>query len=96
MNTQPRGDAAGMRYAASQLRAKADRVIAVAARLEGQVAAMSFAGPAAVQFRGVIGDQVRRQREAARILNEMAAALSNGAAAVEADPIGFYNPGGGA
>jgi uncharacterized protein YukE len=94
MTTQQRGDAAGMRHAASQLRSKADRVAAVAGRLEGQVAAMSFAGPAAVQFRGVIGDQVRRQREAARILNEMAGALTNAAASVEADPVGFYGSGG--
>ena len=79
MNTQQRGDAAGMRHAASQLRSKADRVAAVAERLENQVAAMSLAGPAAVRCCGVIGDQVRHQREATRILNEMAAVLTNAA-----------------
>ncbi len=94
MSMQQRGDAAGMRHAASQLRSKADRVAAVAGRLEHQVAAMSFAGPAAAQFRGEITDQVRRQRELSRILDEMAGALTNAAVAVEADPVGFYGSGG--
>jgi uncharacterized protein YukE len=94
MNTQQRGDAAGMRHAASQLRAKADRVSAVAGRLENQVAAMSFQGPASARFRSVIADQVSRQRQASRILGEMAGTLTQAAAAVEADPIGFYSSGG--
>ena len=92
MNTQQRGDAAGMRHAASQLRSKADRVAAVAERLENQVAAMSFKGPAAARFRNVIADQVSRQRKVASVLGEMATVLTHAAAAVEADPIGFYSP----
>ena len=68
MSMQQRGDAAGMRHAASQLTAKAERVTAVAGRLENQVAAMSFAGPAATRFRSVVADQVRRQRDMSRVL----------------------------
>ena len=94
MNTQQRGDAAGMRHAASQLRARADRAAAVAGRLENQVAAMSFKGPASARFRAVIADQVSRQRQASRLIGEAAGTLTQAAASVEADPIGFHSPGG--
>lgn len=89
-----RPDAIGMRSAASQLRTKIDRIAAVVARLEARVPSMSYTGPAADRFRVRIATQVARLREVMRILDEMADALVRGAAAVEADPSGFYAGGG--
>ena len=55
-----RPDAMGMRHAASQLRGKADRVSAVHNRLDGQVAAMTFTGPAAQRFRNIMTAEMHR------------------------------------
>ena len=88
-----RPDAMGMRHAASQLRTKADRVSAVHNRLNSQVAAMTFTGPAAQRFRNVMTAEMHRLREVARVLTDMAAALNQAATNVEADPLGFYQPG---
>lgn len=90
---QGRPDAMGMRHAASELRVRADRVGAVVARLEARVPSMVFAGPAADRFRGQIAAEQARLREVMRILDEAADALMRGAAAVEADPTGFYGGG---
>ena len=85
-----RPDAQGMRHAAGQIRAKADRVAAVTRRLDAQVGSMVFAGPAAEHFRAVM--QIERQRlgEIARALVNVADVLADAAAKVEADPLGFY------
>ena len=90
---QERPDARGMRFAAWQLRAKIDRIAAVVARLDGRVSSMAYAGPAADRFRAKVAIEVARLREVMRILDEMADALVRGAAAVEADPTGFYGGG---
>lgn len=89
MSSRP--DAAGMRHAATQLRSKSDRVSAVLHRLEAQVDAMTFAGPAATQFRGGVDIERQRLRQIADILRQAADALSAGASRVEADPTGFYS-----
>ena len=93
MPTRP--DAQGMRHAAGQFRSKGDRVATVVGRLEAQVAAMSFTGPAADEFRAAIDGEVGRLREVTRILGEAADVLNASAARVEADPIGFYSTGSG-
>lgn len=87
---QGRPDAGGMRHAAAQLRARAERAVAIAARLDGRVPSMTYTGPAADRFRASIATEQSRLRTVARTLNEMADALLRGAAAVEADPTGFY------
>ena len=91
MNGRP--DAMGMRYAASQLRGKADRIALVAGRLGTQVESMTFAGPAADQFRAAMRSDGAQLRAVARILAEAADALSQAATRVEADPTGFYGSG---
>jgi len=83
-----------MRHAASQIRSKADRVGVVLSRLEAQVASMTYAGPAADQFRAAMADEMRRLTEASRILAQASDVLLRGAANVEADPLGFYGSGG--
>lgn len=83
-----------MRFAASQIRAKVDRVGVVLARLDAELVSMTFAGPAADQFRAAMADQMRQLTEASKILARAADALIRGAANVEADPIGFYESGG--
>lgn len=83
----------GMRHAASQLRSKAERVTAVANRLDADVAALIFTGPAADRFRGSMAREVQDLRTVARVMNDTAATLTKGAADVEADPAGFYGDG---
>ncbi len=90
---QARPDAMGMRHAASQLRARADRVSAVHNRLNGQVAAMTFTGPAAQRFRNVMTAELERMRETARVLADAATTLNQAAINVENDPLGFYQNG---
>ena len=87
---QQRPDAMGMRHAASQLRSKADRAVAVSARVEHQVASMGFTGPAASQFRSAMAGEQDRMRRVAVELVRIAEALEQGAARVDADPAGFY------
>jgi len=84
-----------MRHAAGQFRSKADRIAAVIARLESQLAAMSFTGPAADEFRAGMNAEVARLREVRRVFGEAVDLLNSGAANVEADPMGFYSPGSG-
>jgi hypothetical protein len=91
---QARPDAAGMRYAASQIRVKADAVGAVIGRVDAQVGAMVFAGPAADQFRAGIAHERWRLTEVTRIMAEASALLTRAAAQVEADAVGFYQAGG--
>lgn len=79
-----------MRHAASQLRSKAERTAAVLGRVDGQVSSMTFAGPAADQFRAVMGYERYRLGEIARILGQAADTLNDAANRVEADPLGFY------
>ena len=91
---QVRPDAAGMRLAASQIRSKSDRIGVVLSRLDAQIVSMTYAGPAADQFRATMADEKRRLTEASRILAKAADVLIRGAANVEADPLGFYGSGG--
>jgi uncharacterized protein YukE len=91
---QERPDAAGMRNGAAQLRAKADRVAAMLTRLETQVGAMTYTGPAADRFRRDMATRSQVSRETIRILGTAADLLNQGAAAVDADPTGFYGAGG--
>jgi uncharacterized protein YukE len=81
-----RSDAEGMRHAAAQLRGKADRIAMVLARLDRQVASMTYAGPAADEFRGVMAAQRVQLRETTRILCETADILSRSAVRAETDP----------
>ena len=90
---QTRPDAQGMRHAASQFRSKAERVAAVISRLDVQLGSMSFAGPAADEFRAAVNADLARLREIRRILGQAADLLNSGAANVEADPLGFYSTG---
>ena len=87
---ETRGDAAGMRHAATQMRAKADRAMTVSRRLYSLGASMSYAGPAADRFRSSIAFEETQLHAVAQILIEMADALNRGAASVEVDPVGFY------
>lgn len=89
---QVRPDAAGMRYAAAQLRARQERLESVMRRLDGQVQSMVFAGPAANRFRTAIAAELDRMRQMAWVLRQAADALTQGAANVEADPTAFYRP----
>jgi uncharacterized protein YukE len=79
-----------MRHAASQFRSKADRVAVVLARLETQVDAMIYAGPAADQFRAAMSTERQRLREICTTLCRVSDVLNDGAARVEADPLSFY------
>jgi uncharacterized protein YukE len=79
-----------MRHAATQFRQKAERTGVVLSRLAAQVGSMSYAGPAADQFRASMQHEQNRLREIARVLNQVADILYEGAARVEADPLGFY------
>jgi uncharacterized protein YukE len=90
---QTRPDAQGMRHAASQFLSKRDRVAAVINRLERQVQSMSFAGPAADEFRAAIGAETARLRQIANILGQAADVLHSAAANVEADPVAWYSGG---
>ena len=87
---QGRPDAQGMRHAAAQFRSKADRVGVVVNRLDAQLASMSFAGPAADQFRGALSWERHRLWELVKVLGRAGEVLNEGAARVEADPLGFY------
>ena len=91
---QARPDAAGMRHAAAQLRAKSDRIAAVLNRLETQVGAMTYTGPAADRFRRDMAKRSQAYRETIRILGTAVDLLNQGAAAVDADATGFYGAGG--
>lgn len=93
MNGGTRPDAAGMRHAASQIRARSERVASMLARLDRQTESMSYTGPAADQFRRNLAAERHRLREIMRILTEVSDALMQGAANVEADPVGFYGSG---
>ncbi len=48
------GDPASMRAAAAQLRLRAETLTAIAGQVDSGVAGMTFAGPAADQFRAAI------------------------------------------
>lgn len=87
---QGRADAAGMRYAAAQLRDRRERLETVIRRLDGMLGSMQFTGPAASRFRqGIVAEQ-QRMREMAWVIQQGADTLTHGAARVEADPTGFY------
>lgn len=93
MTGSARPDAMGMRHAASQIRSKSDRVAVLLGRIDRQTAAITYVGPAADQFRQRLAAERHRLREVQRILGELADALNQGAASVEADPAGFYGGG---
>jgi uncharacterized protein YukE len=92
---QGRPDVNGMRHAASQFRLKADRANTVSRRLDSQLSAMAFAGPAANQFRNAVAWEQHRLREIARLLVQAADVLNTSANRVELDPLGFYGAQGG-
>jgi hypothetical protein len=77
------GDPAGMRSAAAQLRFRAEQFGRLAVDVDGGVAGMSFAGPAAVRWRAAVADQGVRLRTAAARLAEAADLLVRNAAWVE-------------
>jgi uncharacterized protein YukE len=79
-----------MRHAASQFRSKAERVSVVLNRLDGQVNTMVYAGPAADQFRATMNAERNRLSEIVKALAQVADVLNEGAARVEADPLGYY------
>ncbi|HEY4609988.1 MAG TPA: hypothetical protein VIH06_12305, partial [Ilumatobacteraceae bacterium] len=87
-------DAAGMRFSASQIRSRADRLAVVASRLDTLLASMTFAGPAADQFHAGAMDKLQQLKQASNVLTQAADVLVRGAASVEADPLGFYGSGG--
>lgn len=94
---QARPDAVGMRFAASQFRSKADRLGVVLGRLDGQVGSMTYAGPSADQFRAAMAEERGRLAEIMQVLGRVSDLLNDGAARVDADPLGFYgfqSPGG--
>jgi uncharacterized protein YukE len=84
-----RPDAQGMRHAAAQFRSKGDRVAVVLSRLDGQLASMVYAGPAADQFRAAVNWERDRLRQILNALVRVADVLNEGAARVEADPMWF-------
>lgn len=86
---QPTAQAAGMRHAAAQLRAKAERVSAVMGRLDAQVGAMVYSGPAADQFRAVMAAERDGLTTARSVLGQAADLMDRAAARVESDPLGF-------
>jgi uncharacterized protein YukE len=79
-----------MRHAAAQLRTRRSRLDAVVRRLNTEVGAMRFAGPAASRFRRAIEVEQQRMREMSWVLQQAADTLERGAASVEADPTAFY------
>lgn len=89
-----RPDAAAMRNAAAQVRARSERISAVASQVDSTVSSMTYAGPAADQFRSTIEVQQGLLRQAASIMAQLTDILNRGAAQVEADPLGFYQAGG--
>jgi uncharacterized protein YukE len=84
-----------MRHAASQFRSKGDRVAVVMSRLDSQLASMVYAGPAADQFRAAVNSERERLRQILNALTRVADVLNEGAARVEADPLGYYGAEGG-
>ncbi len=91
---QERPDAAGMRHAAAQLRTRSDRIAMVLNRLDTQVGAMAYTGPAADRFRRDMAVRSQAYRDSIRIIGTAIDLLNHGAAAVDADPTGFYSAGG--
>ena len=73
-----------MRHAASQIGAKADVIAGLVGRLDTQVSAMTYAGPAADRFRAEGADQRARMLEVQRILRNCAEILNNAATAAAA------------
>jgi uncharacterized protein YukE len=80
-----------MRYAASQFRSKAERVAVVVNRLDVQVGAMVYAGPAADQFRSKMSTERYQLQEVLTVLGRVADVLNDGASRVEADSLGLYS-----
>jgi uncharacterized protein YukE len=85
-----RPDAMGMRHAASQFHSKAERTASVSARLDAQVGAMTYAGPAADQFRAAMNQIHNALAINSGVMRQLADALNSAAVAVEADPARFY------
>ena len=85
-----RPDAQGMRDAAAQFRSKGDRVAVVLSRLDAPLGSMVYAGPAADQFRAAGPWERDRLRQILNALLRVTDVLNEGAARVEADPLGFY------
>ena len=77
------GDPASMRAAASQLRLKAETLGGIAAQVDGNVAAMTYAGPAADRFRGSIATQSANLRAVCARMVTTADTLVRQAAYVE-------------
>jgi len=78
------GDPAAMRAAAAQLRFRAETVGATVATVDGGVAGMTYAGPAADAFRNQIATASRTLRDVSVRMTSVADRLSREAAVVEA------------
>ena len=81
-------DAAGMRHAAAQLQSRAERIGGVINRLDAQVAAMTYAGPAADRFHASIAEHRAVLANTQGILRGAADTLVQGAANAEAQTWG--------
>lgn len=80
----PIADAEGMRRGAAKLRRRAADLTAINARLDGQIAAMAYAGPAAERFRADIANTRNSITVGAGYLQQLADILTRNAAATEA------------
>ena len=81
---QPLGDAVGMRQAANELVAKADRLAGLVRQVDAQVAPMTYAGPAADRFRADIASQRSNLVQTQGILRNTAEVLMQAAASADA------------
>lgn len=81
---QPYGDANGLRHAAAQLNTRADRAVAVRARIVNQASQMTFAGPAADSFRQRVNEMAEFLSLNISLIREVADKLTAAAAQIEA------------
>jgi hypothetical protein len=82
MTTDVIGDPGAMRAVAAGLRMRADQLLDVACRIESTAEAAAYEGPAADRLRAATADRRQRLASAAWHLQELADALSRGAADV--------------
>jgi hypothetical protein len=75
---------------AARFRARADRVGVVDRRITGQLATLTFEGPAATQFRQVMDAEHQRLNKLTATLQQLAAILERLANELESDPVGGY------
>ena len=83
--TTPTPDIQAMNAVATNLRQRAGTLTTVSARLDAQVAAMVYAGPAADQFRANAADRRQRLARAVAELEGLSAVVTRAALSAEAD-----------